>query len=164
MRARTLVFLVVLAALGVFTALNWAAITAPTSVHLGVARREIPLGLVLVGALVAVTLLSAAFLAWIETSSLLETRRLARELQSQRQLAENAEASRYAELRAYLAGELAALRALPDSASQSVIARLERSEEALRGEIDRSGNTLSAYFAELEERLNRGERPAPPGA
>jgi len=25
-----------------------------------------------------------------------------------------------------------------------------------------SSNTLSAYFAELEDRLNRGERPAPP--
>jgi hypothetical protein len=160
MRARTAALLVILVVLGIFTALNWSAFTAPTSLSLGVAHVDAPLGVVLLGVIIALTALYALYLTWVETSALLEARRFARELQTQRQLAESAEASRYAELRAYLETELAALRALPEATSREVIARLGRAEDALRGEIERSGNTLAAYVGELEERLGRGERPA----
>ena len=159
MRARTGLLLVILVALGIFAALNWSAVTAPTLLYFVFARVEAPLGVILLGVAVGITVLCALFLAWIETSALLEARRAARELQAQRQLAESAEASRYTELRTYLQGELAALRALPEAASREVIARLDRTEEQLRGEIERSGNTLAAYVGELEERLGRGERP-----
>lgn len=159
MRARTALLLVILVALGIFAALNWSAITAPASLYFVFARVEAPLGIILLGVIVGTTVLYALFLTWIETSALLEARRSARELQSQRQLAESAEASRYAEFRTYLQGELAALRTLPEAASREVIARVDRAEDQLRGEIERAGNTLAAYFGELEDRLNRGERP-----
>jgi len=103
--------------------------------------------------------LYALFLTWIETSAWLEARRSARELHTQRQLAESAEASRYCELRVYLEGELAALRALPETASREVIARVDQAEDQLKSEIERTGNTPAAYFGELEDRLGRGERP-----
>lgn len=51
---------------------------------------------------------------------------------------------------------------LAEGMSEDVIARANRAEEQLRGEIERAGNTLTAHFSELEERLDRGERPAPP--
>ena len=47
MRARTAVLLIVLAALGIFSALNWSAIVFPTTLHLVFARVEAPVGLVL---------------------------------------------------------------------------------------------------------------------
>ena len=94
------------------------------------------------------TLLYGVFLTWIETAAMLETRRFARELQAQRQLAETAEASRYTELKAYLQGEMASLRTFAEGMSKDA--------------IERAGNTLNANFAELEERLDRGERPTPP--
>ena len=159
MRVRTALLLVILIALGIFAALNWSVITAPTSLYFVFARVEAPLGVILLGVTVGMTVLYALFLTWIETSALLEVRRSARELQAQRELAESAEASRYTELRAYLQGELAALRALPETASREVIARVDRAEDQLKGEIERAGNTLAAYFGELEERLSRGERP-----
>jgi hypothetical protein len=109
-----------------------------------------------------ITLLYALLLVWVEAAALLEARSHARELHAQRQLAESAEASRYAELRRHLDTELTALRALPESASQAVVARLERLETDLRGDIERSGNTLAAYIGELEDRLIRGDRPGPP--
>ena len=164
MRARGVLLLVILVALGIFAALNWPAVTARTSLHLGVTRVEAPLGLVLVVGAGVVAVLYAALLAWVETASLLDGRRLARELQAQRQLADSAEASRLAELRAYLASELTALRALPESAAKNVIARVDRAEDSLRAEIDRTGNTLSAYFEELEDRLERRDPPTPPRA
>jgi uncharacterized integral membrane protein len=162
MRARTAVLLLVLIALGIFAALNWPAITTPTSLNFVVARVDAPLGMVLLGVTALVTILYALFLTWVETAAFLESRRLGRELQMQRQLAESAEASRYTALEAHVESSLASMRAAFDASSRDVIARVGQSEEALRGEIERAGNTLAAYFEELEDRLNRGERPAPP--
>ena len=118
--------------------------------------------MVLLGVTALVTILYALFLTWVETAALLESRRVGRELQMQRQLAESAETSRYTALEAHVESSLASMRAALDASSRDVIARVGQSEEALRGEIERAGNTLAAYFEELEDRLNRGERPAPP--
>ena len=161
MRARTALLLLILLALGVFAALNWTAFTAPVDLHLVLVRFQAPLGVIMLVATGAITLLYALLLAWIETTALLEARRYARELQAQRQLADNAETSRYAELKQYLQTELTALRAVPETTSRDVIARLERVETELRAEIERSGNTLAAYIGELEDRLARGDRPGP---
>jgi len=162
MRARTALLVLILVALAIFAALNWAVITSPTQIHLVFARIEAPLGVILLGVTVGVTLLFGVFLTWIETSAMLETRRYARDLQAQRQLAETAEASRYTDLKACLQAEMASLRTLVEGKSAEVSERANRAEEQLRGEIERANNTLTAYFGELEERLNRGERPAPP--
>jgi len=162
MRARTAVLLLVLVALGIFAALNWPAITTPTSLNFVVTRVDAPLGMVLLVVTALVTILYALLLTWIETAALLESRRAARELQTQRQLAESAETSRYTALEAHVQSSLASMRAAFDASSRDVIARVEQSEETLRGEIERAGNTLAAYFEEMEDRLNRGERPSPP--
>lgn len=159
MRARTALWLVIVVALGVFAALNWSVVTAPAPLYFVFARVEAPLGLILLGVTVGITALYALFLMWIETGALLEARRSARELQAQRQLAESAEASRYEELRAFLQRELAELHTLPEKVSRELIARLDRAENQLRSDIERAGNTLAAYFGELEDRLGRGDRP-----
>src|SRR5262245_21959504 len=162
MRVRTLLLLVILAAVAVFAALNWTAFSTPASLHLLVARVEAPLGVILLAVIAGLTLIYILFLAWVETSSLLEVRRYAREAHAQRQLAESAEASRYAELRTYLERELEALGGQPAAAGRDVIARVDQVAAELRAEVERTGNTLAAYVGELEERLERGDRPAPP--
>ena len=162
MRARTAFLLLILAALGIFAALNWSVFSAPTPLNLVVTQVEAPLGLIMLIVTVSLTLFYAMLVAWRETSALLESRRHARELESQRQVAESAEASRYADLRAFLESELAALRAAPETTSRDTMERLDRLEHTLRAEIERAGNTLAAYIGELEERLNRGDSPAAP--
>jgi hypothetical protein len=161
MRVRTVVLLVVLIAVGLFTALNWTVFSAPTPLSLGFRTVEAPLGMILVGVIVGLSILYLVFLTWLETSALLEARRYGRELLAQRQLAENAEASRLAELRRMLEAELGVLRQAPDAAAGRVLARLEQSEASLRGDVERAGNTLAAYIGELEDRLNR-RGAAPP--
>jgi uncharacterized integral membrane protein len=160
MRARTLFLVLVLVALTVFAALNWAAVTAPTALHLGFARVEAPLGLIMLAVAAGLSVLYFVYAAWIETAALLAFRRQARDLEAQRQLAESAEASRYAELRRFLETELHALRPLPAEAAASMIARLGEVEERLRAEVDRSGNTLAAYLGEIEDRMERRDRAA----
>jgi uncharacterized integral membrane protein len=102
MHTRTLIVVVVLLLVAVFAALNWGAFTASSTLSLGVATVEGPLGLIL---LAIIGLLSAVFLVYVvvlQTSFLMEARRNARELQAQRELADQAEASRFTELRGFI--------------------------------------------------------------
>lgn len=163
LRLRTVFVLLVLALLGVVAALNWSVFTAPTTLNLLLRQVEAPLGLTLLGVIVVLTLLYFLFAMGVETAALLETRRHTRELDAQRRLADQAEASRFAELRRYLQAELGERDARAAEAIQPVIARLDQVEEALKEEVERTGNTLAAYIGELEDRLVRGGQ-APPAA
>jgi uncharacterized integral membrane protein len=141
MQLRNVILLVVLAAVAVFAALNWSVIVAPTSLSLGFAQVQAPLGLVLLGMLAVLSALFLLYLVYLQTTVLLETRRHARELQAQRELADQAEASRFTELRTLLE------------------ARLDQLERELRGAIEQSGNSLSAYVGELGDRLDKDRPP-----
>jgi hypothetical protein len=102
MQVRTLIVVVLLALVAIFAVLNWSAFTASTTLSLGVASIEGPLGLIM---LVIVGVLTAVFLVYVvylQTSFLMEARKNARELQAQRELADQAEVSRFIELRSHL--------------------------------------------------------------
>jgi hypothetical protein len=85
---------------------------------------------------------------------LLETRRQSRELSAQRELADKAEASRFTELRQMLEQEFATLKGLGGQPGE-LLERLNRLETGLRQDIHDTGNSLSAYIGELEDRLQR---------
>src|SRR6266853_680942 len=68
MRARTLVLLVILIAIGIFAAVNWKAIVAPTTLSLVVADVQAPLGLIMLGITVLLTVLFLLFLVYLQTS------------------------------------------------------------------------------------------------
>jgi hypothetical protein len=137
MKAPTLLLLLVLAAVVLFAAVNWHAIVAPTTVSLLVTDIQAPLGLLLLGITVLITALFLIFVVYLQTTVLLDARRHSRELQTQRELADSAEASRFTELRSHLDTEL---RKLSDD---------------VRATIEQSGNSLAAYIGELEDRLER---------
>ena len=155
MRVRTALLLVVLLAVGVFAALNWAVFTTPTRLHLVFAEVEAPLGIVMLAVTAVLTALYIVFLSWLQISALLEARRFTQELHAQRQLAESAEASRVVELKRLLETQFGELREMPAASARDIVARLEQMEAGLRGEIERAGNTLAAYIGELEDRLGR---------
>jgi biopolymer transport protein ExbB/TolQ len=150
MKLSTLLFLVVLAVAVAFSIANWGVIMAPTDISLIVASVRAPLGLILLGLVLVVTVLFLGYLVYLQTSVLLESRRHARELDAQRQLADQAEASRFTDLRGFVEQEL-----------KSVVARIDRSEQELKATVERAGNTLSAYIGELEDRLERREGGRP---
>ena len=126
MPLRTVVLLVVLALIALFAALNWTAFVAPTTLSFGVAQVEAPLGLIMLGLLAVLTALFLAYVAYLQTTVMLEWRRHAKELQAQRERADQAEASRFTELRAHVETRLT--------------------------EIESS---LSAQLGEMRERLDR---------
>ncbi|HEX8011848.1 MAG TPA: LapA family protein [Casimicrobiaceae bacterium] len=137
MPLKSILLLLVLGALALFVIVNWTAFTTPTTLSLLVGSVEAPLGLImlLIAGVLAAIFLGYAF--YLQTTALLETRRMTRELAAQRQLADQAEASRFTELRTTL-GE-----------------RLDRLEQGLRTALDHAGNGLAAQIAELEDRIAR---------
>lgn len=153
MKISTLFLIFALAVAGAFAALNWPAFNQPTTLSLGFADITAPLGLVMLGMLVAVSVLFLAYLVTLQTSVLLETRRHARELQAHRALADQAEASRFTELRKFIEGELQVRTAHESEMHNTLLARMDRLDESVRGTMQDANNTVAAYMGELEDRL-----------
>lgn len=126
MQLRNVFLLIALAIVVIFAALNWSAIMAPTTLSVGIAQVQAPLGLVMLGIVAVLTTLFLLYVVYLQTTVLMETRRHARELQSQRELADQAEASRFTELRAFLETRLAEME-----------------------------NSLSATIGEMRDRMDR---------
>jgi len=155
MYLRTLLILIVLGAVAIFAAINWKAFMAPTTLSVVFATLEAPLGLILLAVVGLLTLLFLLYVVYLQSSVLMENRRNARELQAQRELAEQAEASRISQLRSFLESELRKLGEKTEESKIAVLAKLEGVERELRAVVEQSGNTLAAYIGEIEDRLDR---------
>ena len=97
--------------------LNWPTMMAEAPLDLVVARVQAPLGLVLLG--VAGILLALFLVAWLRTQieSLLEARRLLKEIQRVQDLADKAEASRIESLHRLITSEFRVLNERLDAAA-----------------------------------------------
>lgn len=155
MKLSTLLLLLVLTAIAAFAALNWNVFITPTELSLGFTTTQIPLGLLMLGLLVFVTALFLVFVLYLQTSALLETRRQSRELKASRELADQAEASRFSELRDVIEAEFLKLKNQHAASQSEEMARSEQLEKNLRSATEQSGNTLAAYIGELEDRLEK---------
>jgi len=160
MKTRTLFLLIVLLAIAGFSALNWGAFITPTTLNLGVVDVQAPLGLVMLGALVLVAAVFLVYIVYLQTTVLLDARQHAKELQSNRKLADQAEASRFTELRGFLDTELKRQLAQDAESRAAVLARLDQLDRELRTAVEQSGNSLAASLGELEDRLDNGNKDA----
>jgi DNA anti-recombination protein RmuC len=155
MPLRTIVLLLVLFGLAVFAMLNWNEFTRPSVLRLGLGTVEAPLGLIMLGLTALLSIVFLVFVTYLQTSFLIDSRRHARDLQAQRELADQAEASRYHQLHAYLELELQRLSDRSEQAQNQISSRLERMDRELRGVIEQSSNSLAAYIGELDDRFQR---------
>jgi phage-related minor tail protein len=148
MSIRLILVLLLALLFGTFVAVNWSVFLAPTSLSVLVTTVEAPLGLLMLGVLAAVTALFGGYMAWWQARVLLETRRHTQELQAQRALADQAEASRFTALQGVLQAEVAKL-----------VERVDTSGEKTRQALQDSGNSLAAYIGEVEDKLDRVLEP-----
>jgi uncharacterized integral membrane protein len=160
MYLRTVLILFVLGLLAIFTIANWSAFVAPTTLTLGFGTIEAPLGLILLGIVGLITAMFLVYVVFLQSSTLMDSRRQARDLQTQREIADRAEASRFEQLRADMEAELQQLEKQADESKAALLARIDDLERDLRMALEQSGNTLAAYIGEIEDRLERagGER------
>lgn len=155
MYLRTVIIVLVLGLLAIFAIFNWSAFLSPTTLTVGFATVEAPLGLILLGIVGLVTVLFLIYVVFLQSTMLLESRRQARELQNQRELADRAEESRFEQLRLAMEARLTDLENEATESKAAVLARLDHVERDLRSAVEQSGNTLAAYIGEIEDRLER---------
>lgn len=148
--------------LGIFTLANWGVLSAQTTLSFVAFSLEAPLGFLLLGILLGFVALFTTYVLILRTTMLMDARRYARELETQHQLAEKAEASRLNELRGQLDQQFAKLLETAEQSRTDLGARFEGMETTLRNSIEESNSSLSAYIGEVDDKLDRSlaGRPA----
>ncbi len=144
MRLRTIAAILACLLVALFVAINWSAFITPTTLSIVFASIEAPLGMVMLGVLVLFALAAAAYMAVWQSRTLLELRRHTKELNEQRALADQAEASRFTDLRAVIHAEI-----------EGLAAQLATNQSALKKEIRDQSNSLAAALAEIDDRMRR---------
>ena len=156
MNIRTIVLLLIVVATATLAALNWTTLSTPTLISLGFTVVTAPLGLIMLGLTALLGIMFLAYVLYLQSTVLMETRRHGKELQVQRELADKAEASRFTELRTFIEAQNTRASANGIDGGAAVLARLEQIERRLVLRHDQSDNATAAYVGQLEDRLERG--------
>ncbi|MEP7085359.1 MAG: LapA family protein [Betaproteobacteria bacterium] len=154
MPIRALVLVLALALLSAFVFLNWAAFNTPTSLSLAFGTVQAPLGLIM---LFVTGVLAAVFLAYqmyLHATMFAETRRMSRELEAHRKLADETEASRFTQLQRLIEERFGKLEEAIGADREHASAELGRTTSELHTAFDQSANGLAAQIAELDGRLS----------
>ena len=158
MRGRfAFIVLAVLVVAGI-AALNWPEFTNAEPLSFGVLTATVPVGitmLVLMAIVLVVFLVSSAIQ---ESRYLLDHRRHTRALQAQRDLAENAEASRFTDLRQHLDGHIRESRQRDTMVATEFEKRLMQSHNELRAQLERMHKLIAGHLVEIESRLPQDKR------
>ena len=155
MRLGAMFLLLVLVVMGAFAVLNWGVFVAPTTLSLGLTEVQPPMALVMMGMLVFLLALFMHSTLDLQTTDMLDNRSHAKELQANRRLADQAEASRFTELRNFLETELRGQAMTQQDAQRALMARVEQLEQRVQQMIEQSGNSLAASLGEVDDRLRR---------
>lgn len=156
MRIRTILLIITIALVAAFVALNVDEFTRVSVLSLGFTTVQISLGLVMLLLLVVATLVFLGSTLYMQSTNLLETRKYARELNTQRELADKAEASRFTELRNYLEAQAVATQQREAAVSTVLSERFAQQQQALLTRIEQLDNSTAACLGELQDRLERG--------
>ena len=159
MRLFTLLLLLILTATGAIASLNWTAFITPTDLWLGFTAVRMPLGLLMLGLLVCITVLFLLYVVYLQTSSLLETRRLSRKLEANISLAEKAEASRFTKLRSALESEMLKQANREAESRSALLTRVDQLGKELNVSLGQATNTLAAHIGEFEDRFVKTTMP-----
>ena len=148
MNLRSGLVILVIVLIAIFSALNWSVLMAPTELSLGFTTATAPLGLIMLGLIVALAAVFLIYIVVLQAGMMSESRRVAKELKAQRELADKAEASRFDEL-----------RQLHSTDMDKLLARIDQLDRELRSAIEANANGLSAALGEIDDRLQRTGTP-----
>ncbi|OAI18645.1 hypothetical protein A1359_04620 [Methylomonas lenta] len=134
---------------------NWPIFIAPNELSLGFTTIQAPIGLVLLGTLIFITVLFLMNMVYMQSTSILESRRYSKELEANKELVNDTEKSRFTELKNSFETELSKQSLLNDEIKAELFARYDLVDGNFRTMIEEMENTLDAYIGELEDRLER---------
>ncbi len=161
MTLRASVLLAVFACLFAFIGLNWSEFSTPSTLSLGFSVVQMPVGFFMLGALLLVAALFTAYVVYLQATWGLQQRRVFSELESQRKLADQAEASRTADLLARVNATFDALTVSIASATSTLDQKINQATESNLRALSEASHTLSAHLGEIEDKLDKTLLPAP---
>lgn len=151
MKVLAIILVILLAVISGFTALNWTTFNAPAQLSLYFTTLYVPLGLLMLGALASLTILFLLFVVYLQSTALLSARRLSKELQTSRTLADQAEASRFTELRQFIEFSFAKEVTLNTESRDKMVTRIEQLEETVKAQLAKNKQPESNYVSEFEK-------------
>lgn len=151
MYLRALLTILVFGLIALFAFLNWNVLMTETNLSLGFTTVRAPFASVLFG----LSLVFLLYVVYLLSAALLESRRQAKALQAQRDIAENAEASRFYQLKVAVEEALRERNDRDAELRHALFDRLEKLERDLQTALEQSSNSLAAYIGEIEDRLER---------
>jgi Na+-transporting methylmalonyl-CoA/oxaloacetate decarboxylase gamma subunit len=155
MRIRTILLVLAILLVAAFVALNMDEFSRISTLSLGFTTIQMSLGLVMLVLLAAATVIFLASALYMQSTNLLEMRKHTKELNSQRELADKAEASRFTELQNFLAAQAATQQQRQSAADAALAESFAQQQQALLARIEQSDNTLAAYMGQLQDKLDR---------
>ena len=153
MRFRTILMILAILLVAGFVALNVDEFTRVSVLSLGFTTIQLPLGLVMLALVVATLVIFLTSALYTQSKYALEARTHTRELNTQRELADKAEASRFTELRAYLEEQTLAEQRRESALGTVLADRFSQQQQVLLARMEQTDNTLAAYMGQLEDRL-----------
>jgi hypothetical protein len=151
---RWILVLIAIAVTAVFAAMNWGTFVTPTTLWIGARTIQAPLGLIMLGLMALMGMGFVIYALSFQVSAMAESRRQAKELAVQRDLADKAEASRFTELREFMRAELLRVTQAEDGMRHTILQRLDTLEQHSR-------IALTESLDQLEHRLERAQAQDP---
>jgi hypothetical protein len=161
MRFRTLLLIALMLLIAGFVALNFDAFMQMTSLNLGLAEIQAPLGLVMLGMVAVLFGFFLIALMYFQASHAVELRRVTKEATEQRHLADKAEASRFTELRGFLKAEMQKTAERDAELTDKLAQKMDEVRTSLVVTIENTGNGLNANLGQIEDRLERQQQQLP---
>lgn len=155
MTLRAALVLVIFSLIFAFVGLNWSEFVTPTHLSTGFGIIEAPVGLIMLGVLIVVVAIFVVYILYLHATELMRTRRQMKEMEVQKKLADQTEASRITDLHEFVANQFKEQHLLDAHAMAAMIARLEAHMEGARKLVEESGRSLSAHLGEIEDRLDK---------
>lgn len=167
MKTLSFVIVLVIVLLTVFVAANWSVLIQNTPLSFVAFQVQGPLGIIMLGVALVVVALVVVYALILRTNWLLESHRLNREVEKQRELAEQSEASRITDLRGLIEQEFAGVRETIEASASRAAARSESAGQTLSETVNEAINSLNAHIGYFDDKLGRllppddggGERP-----
>lgn len=155
MSLRNFIVILVGVLLAAFSVLNWQAMSAPTTISLGLADVQAPLGLIMLGMLLGVVAIAALMVALHQTQWLVDARRMEKDLRHQRELADKAELSRFTRLQEHLDGQLQDIKDQLSQQETRIQDAVTRLQQATQDRVEEEARSLAAQVGELEDRVEQ---------
>lgn len=153
MRARIVFPVAAILLLAGFTALNWPEFVRPVPLSFGFAIVQAPLGLILFTLMTLVLIAFAISSAYFQRRNLLAEREYQRDLKTQRELADKAEASRFFELREHIDTHVRESRDRETTASAAMERMMVTSHHDVQSKLQALNDTLNRRMGEVDARL-----------